>query len=86
MDKAKELCQLLHRDISVGNVMLTGNKNCEGLLADWDHAGKIELTPGMVYQHFRTVSLYFSLMNAVSLIISTGNMAIYVYSPPAKPG
>ncbi|KAI0089391.1 hypothetical protein BDY19DRAFT_101525 [Irpex rosettiformis] len=47
MDKAKELCNLVHRDISIGNIMLTGDKDCKGILADWDHAGKAEPPVGV---------------------------------------
>ena len=54
---ASKLCGVLHRDISLGNVMLKGGKFWGGILADWDHAAKILLPEGSSYQNFRTVRI-----------------------------
>ena len=38
--KAFEKEKILHRDISVGNVMI--GPNGRGVLNDWDHAGRVD--------------------------------------------
>ena len=41
----RDKCRLLHRDISIGNVMIQGSgKDCGGVLLDWDYA--LALKPG----------------------------------------
>ncbi|KAI0089409.1 hypothetical protein BDY19DRAFT_102256 [Irpex rosettiformis] len=51
---AGDLCDLLHRDISIGNVMLSGvGKAVHGILTDWDHAGKFELPADASHQKSR---------------------------------
>lgn len=53
---AEKLSGLLHRDVSLGNVMIKiTNGKVSGILADWDHAGKVESIEGEAHQNFRTV-------------------------------
>ena len=47
MAEAYEKAGLLHRDLSIGNVMLT--REGRGILNDWDHAGTTSnLSEGVV--------------------------------------
>lgn len=68
---------ILHRDISLNNIML----NAEGkvVVNDWDHAGMIERDPKGERQAFRTVSvtIVFSLRCRVLTGI-LGHMAFHV--------
>ncbi|KAI0702841.1 hypothetical protein BC835DRAFT_1410873 [Cytidiella melzeri] len=59
MDLAMQKCGLVHRDISLGNVMLNASTAAKGVLADWDHSGKMKLSEGEVYQRFRTGTWQF---------------------------
>ncbi len=58
MEAAGRLRNLLHRDMSIGNVMFSDVEGIiRGILADWDHAAEVLTSKGTVYQNFRTVSL-----------------------------
>ncbi|KAI0089418.1 hypothetical protein BDY19DRAFT_942281 [Irpex rosettiformis] len=60
IEGANDLCDLLHRDISIGNVMLSGvEETFRGILVDWDHATKNKLPTGSTYQNFRTGTWQF---------------------------
>ncbi|KAI0702995.1 hypothetical protein BC835DRAFT_1410786 [Cytidiella melzeri] len=59
MDLAMKQCGLVHRDISLGNVMLNASTVAKGVLADWDHSGKAKLSEGQVHQRFRTGTWQF---------------------------
>lgn len=53
MDDAVNKAKYLHRDISLGNVMISANG--EGVLNDWDHSSRI-WKGGKSTNVFRTVS------------------------------
>ena len=57
---AKKQCGLVHRDISLWNVMIKVADDGEvtGILADWDHAGPIVSCETTEHQNFRTVGVY----------------------------
>ena len=59
MGSAKKQCKLVHRDISLGNIMIKVADGGEvtGILADWDHAGTLLSCQETEHQNFRTVSL-----------------------------
>ncbi|KAI0688598.1 hypothetical protein BC835DRAFT_1419038 [Cytidiella melzeri] len=59
MDLAMQKCGLVHRDISIGNVMLNASAAAQGVLADWDHSGQVELSEGQAHQRFRTGTWQF---------------------------
>ncbi|KAI0089433.1 hypothetical protein BDY19DRAFT_1056459 [Irpex rosettiformis] len=60
MKSAKKRCGLVHRDISLGNVMIKVVKGkVTGILADWDHAGKVDPSEGPAPQNFRTGTWQF---------------------------
>lgn len=52
MEKALK-CGVLHRDISLGNIMISPDGR--GLLIDWDHAGETTRSEGYEHQKFCTV-------------------------------
>ena len=54
--EAIENAKILHRDISVGNVIISDRG---GLLIDWDLAKDIDDLEKLSRQPFRTVSLIF---------------------------
>lgn len=51
---AYDNCDTLHRDISVGNIMIKFGEAACGVLADWDHSATAE--PDSENQNYRTVS------------------------------
>ena len=57
---AKKQCGLVHRDISLGIVMIKVADDGEvtGILANWDHAGPIVSCETTEHQNFRTVGVY----------------------------
>ncbi|KAI0686850.1 hypothetical protein BC835DRAFT_1287292, partial [Cytidiella melzeri] len=59
MDVAMQKCGLVHRDISIGNVMLNASAAAKGVLADWDHSGKVKHSEGQAHQRFRTGTWQF---------------------------
>lgn len=67
---------ILHRDISLNNIML----NAEGkvVVNDWDHAGLIERDPKGERQAFRTVSETIFGLEDHSLTCSLGDVAFHV--------
>lgn len=53
---------MLHRDVSIGNIMMTFDSDgrCYGILSDWDHSASLEkLLSDEKHQKFRTVSAGF---------------------------
>ena len=70
--KVSELKEkVLHRDISVGNVMLEEVEGeIMGILGDWDHV--TETVPDANYEHqsFRTVRQIISLYHAHSIFVA----------------
>ena len=61
----KKKCNVLHRDVSLGNVMFRIVKGkFYGVLADWDHAGLDE--PSTEHEDFRTVRTVVRRYNIVS--------------------
>ena len=72
--KAYEVAGLLHRDVSIRNVMLTSDGR--GILNDWDHAGSTDnLAAGIVGL------LHQQQLRHTEHI--TGHLAIYVDFPIA---
>ena len=52
--------KVLHRDISVGNVMLgAAGEVGVGMLGDWDHAAETKPEDDYEHQRFRTVRHLF---------------------------
>ena len=79
IDNAYNTAELLHRDISVGNIMVTANGR--GILNDWDHAGpKNRLAPGVVSTYT------FGSFLTTLIVDEQGNLAIHVVRATAQSG
>ncbi len=71
--------ELLHRDISMGNIML--DSNMEGFLNDWDRA--IRLSASEEARATRTVCLsLFHFYLLTQFILLPGHMAVSLYRAP----
>jgi serine/threonine protein kinase len=83
-DHAYFNANVLHRDISVGNILI--NEEGKGLLIDWDLCVRVDPNSGNRLTSRRppdrTVSIYL-FARGPFLIPSSGDMAIYVCSTPS---
>jgi len=66
---------ILHRDISVGNTLITDEG--KGLLIDWDLCLNLNNGRASTRRPDRTVSAYIFAIDTF-LTVSLGNMAVYV--------
>jgi serine/threonine protein kinase len=67
--------RILHRDISVGNILITDEG--KGLLIDWDLCLNLNNDRASARRPDRTVSTYISAIDPI-LSMSLGNVAVYV--------
>ncbi len=73
---------VLHRDISIGNIMFRIRINAQGILADWDHSALDETDSE--HQNFRTVSCLCLIPHSFSMAdhcLTKGYLAIHVNRP-----
>ena len=77
IEKCFSAAGLLHRDISVRNVMLTSDGR--GILNDWDHAGPHDQDVRRVV----SLSYIFSKM-AIAQQSRLGHLGIHVHAPPQE--
>ncbi len=71
--------KLLHRDISMGNIMLDSNMN--GFLNDWDRG--IRLSASEEARATRTVCLFLALFYVLTqFTLLSGHMAVSLYRTP----
>ena len=83
-DAAYYDANILHRDISAGNIMISEGEGGGGFLIDWDMCVRVEEGAEPSGRVERTVGICLG-SNIVLLLISVfiGNMAIHVgISPP----
>ena len=66
---------ILHRDISVGNILITDEG--KGLLIDWDLCLNLNNDRASARRPDRTVSAYIFAIS-MFLTVSLGNVAVYV--------
>jgi len=83
-DAAYHDAKILHRDISAGNIMISGGGGGGGFLIDWDMCVRIEEGAEPSVRVERTVGI--CLCSKIALLLMSvfiGNMAIHVsISPP----
>jgi RIO-like serine/threonine protein kinase len=73
-DDAYFKAHILHRDISVGNIIICGTR---GLLIDWDMCAKVHPEKKVARRPKRTASTCIVFLNIISHL-HLGNMAIHV--------
>lgn len=75
---------MLHRDISVGNVMIDAQGR--GVLNDWDSSGPLPNSiPGRKIAVFRAVCVLMVDCGVILLTpIRPGNLAVYGHRSPRK--
>lgn len=77
MTVAYDTAGLLHRDISMGNILI--DSHGRGLLSDWDHAGEANVHAG------RIVSVFVDVYDQGCLRPIIGDVAVHVHSFPRRP-